>query len=276
MATSFIYNSEITAPNESASTYPSLRQTWGLVGVFLLMQLPAALPTAGFAIAAQQLNMPILDTIGKNLAYVVAMGLTIGFAFYKRRSRQLAWATTPLPVYVIASLGLLAMGVLAEPLVSAIPMTKSLQELVRANFNKNVVFSAVLAAPVLEEVLFRGIILDGLLKRYTPAASIIWSAVVFGVIHIIPNQAVNAALLGIGFGWIYYRTRSLWLCIFLHFFNNTISALTLLFNSSIQMDVNTTRNWIGNDGLYGGLLLLCLGICISSYAYLNRALPKSL
>lgn len=68
---------------------------------------------------------------------------------------------------------------------------------------------AVIAAPVLEEYLFRGIILRGLLTHYNKAAAIWTSAILFGVFHLNLRQFVLAVALGLVFGWWYTRTRSL-------------------------------------------------------------------
>ncbi len=85
-------------------------------------------------------------------------------------------------------------------------------------------------APLLEEVLCRGIILRGLLHYYSPWKAILWSAGIFAVIHLNPWQAIPAFLLGSLMGWIYYKTRSLWATIFIHFINNSFSfAITVLF-----------------------------------------------
>ena len=49
-------------------------------------------------------------------------------------------------------------------------------------------YSMVIQAPLFKEVLFRGVILGGLLAHRTPARAIVWSAVLFAIIHINPWQ----------------------------------------------------------------------------------------
>ncbi|ADB41106.1 CPBP family intramembrane glutamic endopeptidase [Spirosoma linguale] len=260
-------------PSENA--YPTLTEIWILVGVFILAQVPAALPMIGLKAAADAFELPFLDTIGQTLAYALGMMLTIWYAFRKRGSRALSFASVPVSAYLVSAVGLIAMGVLAEPIVSAIPMPDAMQEMIKKMFNKNMVVSAVIAAPVLEEILFRGIILDGFLKNYRPAKAIIWSGVIFGLIHLIPAQALNAAFIGIALGWLYYRTRSLTLCMFLHFVNNGLSSLSLLTDEALDMSQNQTREWIGSDLMYGTLLIGCLLTCLASYRHLNRILPTA-
>src|SRR5690606_30966839 len=84
----------------------------------------------------------------------------------------------------------------------------------------------VIAAPILEEVIMRGIILDGLLKRYSPVRSILFSSFLFGLLHLNPWQMVSAMVIGIFAGWVYYRTRSLALPILIHATNN-LSAFSM-------------------------------------------------
>jgi membrane protease YdiL (CAAX protease family) len=273
--TSFSSGEPIQPVTPPKNAYPDLTQMWGLVGIFLLSQIPAALPMIGLKAAADSYNLPFLDTIGQALAYTTSMVLTIWYAFRKRGSRDLSFASVPIMAYVVAALGLLAMGILAEPIVSAIPMPNSLKQIVRELFSKHVILAAVIAAPILEEILFRGIILDGFLKNYHPAKAIIWSGVIFGLIHFIPAQALNAAFIGIALGWVYYRSRSLGLCMFLHFVNNGLSSLTFLVDENLDMSQNSTREWMGNDVYYIALLLGCAAACIACYRVLDRVLPKT-
>ena len=78
-----------------------------------------------------------------------------------------------------------------------------------------VLFSCVVA-PVLEEMLFRGVILRGFLRQYSRTFAILWSATLFGIAHLNLYQMATALALGIVSGWLYERCRSLWPCILLH------------------------------------------------------------
>ena len=79
-------------------------------------------------------------------------------------------------------------------------------------------------APVLEEMLFRGVILRGFLQLYPRWQAIVASSMLFGAAHLNIYQFLAATLLGVLAGWLYERTRSLWPCIVLHAGYN--SALT--------------------------------------------------
>ena len=83
-----------------------------------------------------------------------------------------------------------------------------------------VLFGCVVA-PVLEEMLFRGVILRGFLRRYSRTFAIVWSAALFGIAHLNVYQLMTALAIGIVGGWLYERCRSLWPCILLHASYNT-------------------------------------------------------
>jgi len=90
--------------------------------------------------------------------------------------------------------------------------------------------SVVLFAPILEELFCRGIILRGLLHHTSPAKAILLSALMFGIMHLNPWQAIPAFILGLFMGWIYWKTHSLWATIFIHFVNNGFSFIvTIIF-----------------------------------------------
>jgi uncharacterized protein len=70
-------------------------------------------------------------------------------------------------------------------------------------------FLLVVVAPVTEEVMFRGLILRGFLRRFNVAAAFVLSSMLFGLVHMNPWQFVSATALGVLFAWWYARTQSL-------------------------------------------------------------------
>ncbi|AQX84806.1 CPBP family intramembrane metalloprotease [Elizabethkingia bruuniana] len=92
------------------------------------------------------------------------------------------------------------------------------------------IISTCFFAPILEEILFRGIIQKGLInKGISPVKAIIISAIVFGVVHGNPWQFMGAAILGSILGLVYYKTKTLLLPIMLHAFNNLMSSLLMIY-----------------------------------------------
>jgi hypothetical protein len=102
-----------------------------------------------------------------------------------------------------------------------------------------------IAAPLCEEWLCRGVIAKGLLRHSTPAKAILWSAFIFALIHGNPWQAVPAFVIGLLLGYVYWKTRSLLPCIFIHFVNNGLSFLLLLLYPALNAD-STTHDLLGS------------------------------
>ena len=81
-------------------------------------------------------------------------------------------------------------------------------------------------APLAEEIVFRGAILRTLLDMMSKKnhwVAIMISAAIFGAMHGNSAQFVNALLMGLILGWMYYRTKSLVPGILLHWVNNTVA-----------------------------------------------------
>lgn len=137
--------------------------------------------------------------------------------------RKLGLAGTSLTVMVCT----LAAAVVTEPVALLLPpMPEALEEamksLTEGPFLINFI-SVSLFAPFFEEWLCRGIVLRGLLSKTSPVNAILTSAVFFAVIHMNPWQALPAFIMGILFGYVYYKTGSLKLTMLMHFANNTMS-----------------------------------------------------
>jgi membrane protease YdiL (CAAX protease family) len=73
-----------------------------------------------------------------------------------------------------------------------------------------------LMAPVTEELMFRGVIMFGLIRVYGGYRGILISSICFGVFHLIPWQAVGATLIGGLLGVMVYRTGSIFAGMAMH------------------------------------------------------------
>ena len=89
-------------------------------------------------------------------------------------------------------------------------------------------FALAVLAPWAEEVVFRGAILRKLLEIFSHQmhwVAIVISAIIFGAVHMNMAQGVNAFVLGLLLGWMFYRTGSIFPGIVLHWANNTIAYI---------------------------------------------------
>jgi membrane protease YdiL (CAAX protease family) len=78
---------------------------------------------------------------------------------------------------------------------------------------------------VSEELWCRGFLGQGLAARYGLAAGIVLTSLLFGLIHLIPLQAIAAAMMGVALHLVYIATRSIFIPMLLHFLNNALALL---------------------------------------------------
>lgn len=127
------------------------------------------------------------------------------------------------------SIATIAAAIVCEPVTGLLPaMPESLEKALELAVEGPLwvsLLSVSVFAPLFEEWLCRGLVLRGLLKHMNPTGAICTSAVFFAVLHMNPWQAIPAFLLGLLFGYVYYRTGSLKLTMLMHCVNNTFSVL---------------------------------------------------
>ncbi len=107
-----------------------------------------------------------------------------------------------------------------------------------------------LLAPIFEEIIFRGIILKGMLNfNVNPTVAILLNGFIFGCAHMNPWQFIGAGILGVIFGFVYYRTKSLLIPMILHFLNNTLAYSLMLIQGDMEGDVFVQSDYLMLIGL---------------------------
>ena len=124
---------------------------------------------------------------------------------------------------------------LENAVISVLPMPEMVQDVFHKLVGKktsylSALFIAVVIAPLTEEIVHRGIILKGLLAYCTQNRAIIWSAILFGLIHLNPWQFPTAFIAGLVFAYWVIQTGSLWPAILGHALNNFLSVTFLHFD----------------------------------------------
>jgi sodium transport system permease protein len=111
---------------------------------------------------------------------------------------------------------------------------------------------------ICEELAFRGFILSGLARGGRLAIAVGISSMMFGIIHMIPQQAFNAALLGLVLGLLAVYSRSLFPAMAFHFCNNAIATFHAGEGGRIVADgVFFSRDPDGFLRYEAPLLILC-------------------
>lgn len=211
---------------------PSLSQCWVIVffliavggfGVGLLLQMVGML--LGFDVASLNPLVSYILPIIPALLYIFFSPPTTRYAVPLHDGQ---WGKVPpVAAYPLLAIATVAMGFVSEPLSSWLPMPDHIKAIFEKILSDSfwAFLATVIAAPVLEEFILRGIIERGLLHWLSPWKAILWSAFFFALIHLNPWQATGAFIAGILFGWIYWKTRSLAACIFAHMTNNATAYL---------------------------------------------------
>ncbi len=97
------------------------------------------------------------------------------------------------------------------------------------------IISALIIAPICEEIFFRYYILNFLETQFKPRTAVILSALLFGAFHLNIRQFLFATVLGFVLGIVYNKTKDIRHSIFLHFIFNLVSFINVvvLINPSI-------------------------------------------
>ena len=256
--------------------YPNLKQSIWLIVLFLLI-------TVGLSIAVAIVGSIIDEPLGEYNLLHGLLGLTnlILILCYVSRRTDRTWTDTlPLAIRDIdynwrvwLSVGLsivglaIALSELSKAVIYVIPMPEVVQDLFHKFVGKktsylSALFVAVVVAPLVEEGLCRGIILRGLLANGTRNRAIIWSAILFGLMHLNPWQFAPAFILGIVFAWWVIQTGSLWPAILGHALNNFLFVTFMHFEIpgfpvSEDLNVITHNPWWLN---VCGPILAALGL----------------
>lgn len=137
----------------------------------------------------------------------------------------------------VSAIGLLIFDIMASiylPIPEDLEVSNMLMKLMT---NPIGLLGACLIGPLAEEVIFRGAIERRLLeKNWNPWFAIVISAALFAVSHLNLAQGVTAFVIGIFMGWVYYRTRSIWVTALIHMVNNTVACLISLMAPESMSD----------------------------------------
>ncbi|MFN8427356.1 MAG: type II CAAX endopeptidase family protein [Anaerolineales bacterium] len=88
--------------------------------------------------------------------------------------------------------------------------------------------TAVIVAPLVEEIFFRGFLFQGFRQRYGWIAALLLSSGIFAAAHLDPVSFIPTFVLGAVLGYVYHRSNSLWPSIILHFLNNGFAMCAML------------------------------------------------
>ena len=286
MAKKFFKRYQGRASYELFSNYshylPGFGGMFGLLGLFLLGALLGNLLTGMLSLVSAE----FATKYGMLIAYPVMFIPAMLFASAKSRMNDVFEKGYALDsshfgklggfrIVLISGIATIAMAFIADSFNSLMPpvpewFEKAMEQIMDAPVWITLISVSVFA-PLFEEWLCRGLILRGLLQKTSPTVAIVVSAVFFAVLHMNPWQALPAFLLGLLFGYVYYRTGSLKLTMLMHCVNNTMAAIFSKIPS--LADADSFRD-VMSPWAYVFMMIACIAFAASTFVVL-RNIPIS-
>jgi membrane protease YdiL (CAAX protease family) len=243
--------SEATPTSKPA---PGLPGIWGSIGwviLFLVLQLLFSVAAIATKIAITGIgDKPVTDLTG-DLSYIAlptvwALILSnlsfLGLMWlYLRRHNRLSligvdrWSPKPVFYVVGVAIAVIIAGIGFNYLYSTyvIPGVEMQDEIRRmfasipkTAFNSVLLFLAVaVVAPLVEELLFRGILQNSLAKHMPIWVAIALASAIFAAMHMQLTAFPALMVIGASFGLLYHLTGSLRVNILVHMLNNAAALL---------------------------------------------------
>ena len=239
---------------------PSLWAAAGLIATYFVLQvvvsslfaLAVSVATV-FSHAGQNLDRAIPTTLEQPAMQALLAMLSLGIAaplslWLARRKWPQLWSLGPPPGFGFTlprNLQFLVLAVLAglaTPLLGALltqwlahghAVTQDIQQLggsIPLGLRLLLVLVVVSIGPLVEELLFRGVLLSALLQRWHAGWAAAISALVFALIHLPGLQyqwyaLPGLALLALVLAWLRLRSGSIWPAVVAHSVNNLLAVL---------------------------------------------------
>jgi len=251
---------------------------WGGIGLSLLfyvVQFVTILPIMAIAVAIYG-----VDYISDSTEVLMGIGLPLAFIagawsfsrWHGLGNTAYEWKSNFIPLTIVGLILTFSVSYIIGTILTYLPGFDAMMESYNSMFGnidpKDLVLTIAVIGPICEEIIFRGVILEGMLKKYDVNKAILFSALIFGLIHLQPLQVISAFFIGLILGWIYVKTQSLWVCIGIHVVNNFVAVMTM--DNSIE----TSAAYFDNNLLFIGSLVAAAGIGYLAYVGLKRMLNR--
>lgn len=258
-----------------SKTYP----TWGDLVAIIGIYVAASLCFGWLALPLGQLEI-IPQGCVQMIVYVLTFVSTISYALWvrwlrtgRRGEREPLFTGWKLDLTWIffGMIALFAATILIEPVVALFPerWLELLDEHMR--LGGWMMLTVIVAAPILEEILFRGIIQGSLVRKYGPWRGVLVASAIFGVVHGIPQQVVNAFFVGAVLGFVYYCSRSLIVVMVIHAINNAFSYFSWIMGGE---QMKFTWEMIDDRRIYLMLYAVAFVVLVLFYVAVVRRIRR--
>ncbi len=266
--------------NSKIKYYPTFWQAVNLIVLYTFMQTLIDFPLAlyDYQHGTDWLQEPLLKLPVFFLTTFVI--LFLGFRFSGLPYREIFpmklfyWPLLPIILLCLVSLQFF-MNEISMQVDLLLPPPGWFMELFKRLFESDHgiwggVLRVVVIAPVVEELIFRGIIFSGFRKIYPAFWAIFLSALLFSLFHLNPWQLGPTFLLGLLLGFVRMQTGSLLAAIFTHALHNGMIFLSVYYHEVYEnlgwLQPEKFQNYVVN------LSLLSFGMFLIWYVNSKRGL----
>lgn len=252
-----------TEPNETPKTYSKKAMIFGGIGVSILfcllyfglqVGLSTVLTSIYTFIAAFRFafasggadTAQMMESINESLTtgpfmtillFICTMGSALPIALWyylaygRKKTHTLKVTLKGFINVTVAAIAMYASAVIIALITEALfPAQGELfEELMSVALGGSPVFAfitTVILAPIGEESLLRGLVMKQLEKYgFSVAACIIIQGIFFGIIHMNLIQGIYAIPIGILYGFVAYKTKSILPSIYMHMINNFLATI---------------------------------------------------
>lgn len=182
---------------------------------------------------------------------IVAFGLLLLYVRFRDGEGRIARVSTRGfdPTVILGGLlWMVSMQVVVEPLSLLLPTVEQ-----QSGQGFWAIITAVVFAPVFEEFIFRGVILEAMLRRYRRSVSVVVTSLLFAIVHFEPSVMFTAFVSGLVLGTVYLHTSSIFSTIILHAINNAIAYSLITLN----VDSYSYRDALGTGRTYYIVYAIC-------------------
>lgn len=228
-----------------------------------------------------KINLEIMyDYIGSSIWFMVAAAV-ISFPIYalilrlrkKRITKFCEFHRISFRHVAITALMGISLNFIVEYFVSVTSLddlSPYVEQILNQIFDNNdflaILISIGIVGPFIEEVIFRGLILNELRQNMPVVPAVIIQAILFGVYHGNLTQGIYATFLGIVMGLVCIKMNSIWAPVIIHmFFNSTSTVLgklvdpqifvryqyLMLFGSVVLFIATSVMTWRDNERVMG-------------------------
>lgn len=215
------------APNEPLLIYITYIAMFGLFSLWAFVQLVSSNIKLKY----------VLGRISPDLSWLSNIGLVIATFLFSISAFLIT----------INLLGLVAPN-LVRVLLQSVSESSNPKTAYPFLFSFVSAIAMLIVAPITEEFLFRGVLLQRWAVKWGIPTGLILSSLVFGVLH--PHNLVGLTIFGLIMGVLYIRTQTLIVPIVCHALNNAIALLLDRLSSGSQQETVTLEQlqsygWVG-------------------------------